>query len=597
MPPPKPAGPSAPTGHPFLRAQFDPRFDHLDLATRTLPASIWRLGSPLIVTTNYDKVLQWASDAKDVRPWTSADAANLPAIHQWTIDRPTVWHLHGFIEKPEEIILTPDGYQLLYPDALHVRQDYEGALHTLRHLFLARTFLFIGFGMEEALRNQIRWVRDTFAGGGKTHFVLVPEPEKADFERELKGLSVQVVPFADFSALPPLIDDLAARVGPATAATPPPKDPDRGLSSRPREDVFVDRVAAVYRANGDTVEQFLGPAPIGPYLRVTRPKGGCFPVAAADITPESLQCFADSVVSLYRAADHSVPAAMIYGDPGPDPALREQARRSGITLQSFVSLQGLVDFAPYIKRLRTRLDDPQYPPDLFVPQSLTYQVGREQTSYDDALETVWHWLTRDSGSFIVALGDFGAGKSFLLRQVARRFLAAAGVTPILIDLRRLSRTDVIETLLAAHLTQEGLLDFTPQAVRYMAAEGRVALLFDAYDELELRVGYDQAAQHFTTICAAAGGRARVIVTSRTQHFQSDEQVLKELGRRAETAGARLVKLARLIAHKSIACWLTSSARTLRPTPASRSSIASASCHACPPTHACSASFPTSPSTN
>ena len=544
--------------HDFLRAQFDPLFDDLDPATLALPAAIWRLGSPLVITTNYDKVLHWASADRNVRAWTSASAANFPAIHQGKIDRPTVWHLHGFIETPEEIILTPDGYQLLYPDALHVRKDYEGALDTLRHLFIARPFLFIGFGMEEALRNQIRWVRETFAGGGQIHYVLAPERERAGLERELAGLSVRVIAFPDYPDLLPLLDHLSSLAAePAPSPPTPPKDLDRDIRLRPREDTFLDRVAAVYRANGDTVEHFLGPSPVGAYLRVTRPKGGCFPVTATDITPDSIRSFAESVAAIYRVHDQGTPAVMIHGEHEPAAEFREQARQAGIALQSFVSLQGLIDFAPYLQRLRIRLDDPQYPPSLYVPQGLTWQIGREQSASDDALETVWQWLARDSGAFIVVLGDFGSGKSFLLRQVARRFLDAGGVAPILIDLRRLSRTDVIEALLANHLTQEGLLDFTPQAVRYMAAEGRAALLFDAYDELELRVGYDQAAQHFATICAAAGGRARVIVTSRTQHFQSDEQVLKELGRRAETAGARLVKVApfdrprihRLLANK------------------------------------------------
>jgi hypothetical protein len=38
---------------------------------------------------------------------------------------------------------------------------------TLRHLLTARTFLFIGFGMEGAIQRQIRWVRETFAARGR----------------------------------------------------------------------------------------------------------------------------------------------------------------------------------------------------------------------------------------------------------------------------------------------------------------------------------------------------------------------------------------------------------------------------------------------
>ena len=130
--------------------------------------AIWRLGSPLVVTTNYDKVLRWASpQERDLRHWTVSDRVNLVDIHRDCVGQPAVWHLHGFIDRPEEIILTPDGYSMLYPTAGQVQVDYEAALVTLRHLLTARTFLFIGFGMEGAIQRQIRWVRETFAARGR----------------------------------------------------------------------------------------------------------------------------------------------------------------------------------------------------------------------------------------------------------------------------------------------------------------------------------------------------------------------------------------------------------------------------------------------
>ena len=59
---------------------------------------------------------------------------------------------------------------------------------------------------------------------------------------------------------------------------------------------------------------------------------------------------------------------------------------------------------------------------LSVPQKIAYQLGRESRQDENALDAVWSWLTHSSGGFVVVLGDFGSGKSFLLREVARRFL-------------------------------------------------------------------------------------------------------------------------------------------------------------------------------
>src|SRR5262249_12042996 len=79
--------------------------------------------------------------------------------------------------------------------------------------------------------------------------------------------------------------------------------------------------------------------------------------------------------------------------------------------------------------------------------------------------------------------------------------------------------------------------------RYLLREGRIALLFDGFDELAVRVSYDRAAEHLTTVVAAASGRAKVVLTSRDHYFLTDSEVLSALGDRLATAaGRRLVKL-------------------------------------------------------
>ncbi len=209
---------------PFLKAQFDPPANRVLPESLDVAKAVWRLGSPLVVTTNYDKVLHWASpQERDLRHWTVSDAENLAEIQRGRLERPAVWHLHGFIDRPKEIILTPGGYGKLYPSDSKGEADYRAASGTLRHQLTARTVVFIGFGMEEAMLRQIRWVRETFAGTGGQHFVLVRDKERAAMEKELQGLSVQPVSFADFGD--PLLDllrDMASHAdsGGSRAALP-----------------------------------------------------------------------------------------------------------------------------------------------------------------------------------------------------------------------------------------------------------------------------------------------------------------------------------------------------------------------------------------
>src|SRR5262249_1158250 len=97
---------------------------------------------------------------------------------------------------------------------------------------------------------------------------------------------------------------------------------------------------------------------------------------------------------------------------------------------------------------------------------------------------------------------------------------------------------------AAQLTAGGERRIDLPMFRYLLREGRIALLFDGFDELAGRVTYDAAVSHLGTVMQAAGGRAQGVLTSRDPQFLTDAQVLSALGERLATvAGRRLVKLA------------------------------------------------------
>ena len=106
--------------------------------------------------------------------------------------------------------------------------------------------------------------------------------------------------------------------------------------------------------------------------------------------------------------------------------------------------------------------------------------------------------------------------------------------PVLIEMRNLEKAASLDVLLAQHMALAAKMErFDLAAFRYMLSEGRIALLFDGFDELALRVSYDRAADHLDTLIQAASGQAKVVISSRTQHFQSDDQVKTQLARKLE----------------------------------------------------------------
>ncbi|MBL1073503.1 pentapeptide repeat-containing protein [Nocardia sp. 2] len=216
-----------------------------------------------------------------------------------------------------------------------------------------------------------------------------------------------------------------------------------------------------------------------------------------------------------------------------------RAARDGIRVHSFTAFQGLLDLSGYRARQRELLDDDfQYPANLYVPQRFQVLNGGGGEIRDNVVGELLNLVSdRDSGHFVLLLGDFGRGKTFALHQLARALGEADDrLVPILIDLRTLDRTESVFSLVATHLADHGEDEINLRALRYMLEQGRVVLLFDGFDELLTRVSYDNAGTYLRTLLQAATGRAKVVVAGRTQHFESRAQVLEVLGERVGAPG-------------------------------------------------------------
>ncbi len=101
------------------------------------------------------------------------------------------------------------------------------------------------------------------------------------------------------------------------------------------------------------------------------------------------------------------------------------------------------------------------------------------------------------------------------------------VTPIVIELRGLDRArDVYELVNWAFARARQTLP--PRAFERDLQEGRIALLFDGFDELAIRVRAAAIPEHFARILGAARDRARVMVASRAEHFVSQHAAVETL---------------------------------------------------------------------
>ncbi|WP_437923811.1 pentapeptide repeat-containing protein [Sorangium sp. So ce291] len=336
----------------------------------------------------------------------------------------------------------------------------------------------------------------------------------------------------------------------------PPARPPLAVSPHARDaarsDDFlsrVQRVCQLHAGQSAIVERFEAPPPFGHFLRVSRSDGGIartYPVAALDepVSEGALDAFLTHIDAAYRRDDTGMISHLIYRGDLASPALVDRAAARRVRLQSFVEYQGLIDFSRYLQWQTGRLEkDTVYPPSIYVDQRMRI-LEPEEGGEKDALGELTAWLGSPHGRFVVILGDFGTGKTFLLHELARRLGTSGGpVVPVLLEMRSLEKALSLDELVAQHLARSRMEAIRLQAFNFMLGEGRIALLFDGFDELALRVSYDRAAEHFDTLIQAAQGNAKVVVTSRSQHFLSDRQVRMALAARAaRIQGHRLTKL-------------------------------------------------------
>ena len=218
---------------------------------------------PLVLTTNYDRVLQWACPDRfrqDLSTWDiQATVEQRSLLRDGYAKRPTVWHLHGRIRNAAELILTPDGYQRLYPSEDGGKR-YEAARTALREQIATRSLFFIGFSLDDPhFGVELRGVTNLFEGYVGPHYVLVRE---ADKHREWPA-GVVPIPFADFG--PPLVE-LVQELGRLTLAGTEGVVSDEG--ARPPATSSAQPMSNVPGIGGST----LGSTPeVAPYSPDNRP--------------------------------------------------------------------------------------------------------------------------------------------------------------------------------------------------------------------------------------------------------------------------------------------------------------------------------------
>ena len=82
-----------------LKKSLAIKYSEVDESTYELPQSIWKLGSKLIITTNYDNIMHQSSQNKNIEYWDIENLHEQGNFFRDGLTSPTVWNLHGNINN------------------------------------------------------------------------------------------------------------------------------------------------------------------------------------------------------------------------------------------------------------------------------------------------------------------------------------------------------------------------------------------------------------------------------------------------------------------------------------------------------------------
>ncbi len=140
----------------------------------------------------------------------------------------------------------------------------------------------------------------------------------------------------------------------------------------------------------------------------------------------------------------------------------DQAKRRGVWLRPFSEYQQVWDHSRYLrKQTADLLADTDYPLDLHVDKRWA-PLGEDEPGDGTAASRILDWLETAEPRFVLVLGDFGTGKTYLLHALAQALAGRPDVVPVLLTMRDLEKGRTLDELLAQHMARHGRTRSTPR---------------------------------------------------------------------------------------------------------------------------------------
>lgn len=166
---------------------------------------------------------------------------------------------------------------------------------------------------------------------------------------------------------------------------------------------------------------------------------------------------------------------------------------------------------------------------LYRSLSCTDESGKNEGLIDDFVPS---WFDR-GGRFLVILGDYGTGKTTFTRkyfyELAKKYLASPSTSriPIRIELKQYRKEVNIRSLITDLLLHEyGVRIRDYHAFKRLNEEGRLILIFDAFDEMTSNSTESEIQSNLREIASLAELNTNIILTCRTHYFKDQDELYR-----------------------------------------------------------------------
>ena len=202
------------------------------------------------------------------------------------------------------------------------------------------------------------------------------------------------------------------------------------------------------------------------------------------------------------------------------------------------ALDNMVDFSGYhsaMDRLyhsHLMQDTPLNIEDVYVEPLCRLGEKGEAVPLEEYIKA---WLGEEGNRQLALLGDFGQGKTLFSIHLTWQMLSArTRRIPILIPLRNKSPRNSSEMEIFSYFAAR--YGISPEALRILNNNGRLLLIFDGFDEMDLIGNDDIRKRHFQSLWKLVRPRSKVLITGRPNYFFSQDELVSALGLQAGGAG-------------------------------------------------------------